>query len=191
MTSQWTSLEVVKLVIAALTPLTVVGLGVLIAARTRRVEDVRWANQLIVERRVELFGLTAPKLNKILCFGTFVGRWKELTPEAVLELKRELDEIMHTNRLMFSPEVFVAYHDLMSTCFRTFANVNKDALIRLPVRSAWGDRQSLAWWSEDMSGSFTSEEDRVTTQQAGDAYDALQRAFRADLYVTTTSTHLH
>lgn len=190
MTSPWTSLEIVKVAISAVTPLAVLGLGVMLASRTRKVDDVRWANQLIVQRRVELFGAVAPRLNALLCFATFVGRWKELTPAAVLAVKRDLDETVHTNRLLFSPAVFATYNAFMTTCFQIYANVDKDALLRLPVASKWGDRRNLQWWTDELHKMFVPEAEAVATEAVQQSYGALQAALRADLYVTTASALL-
>ena len=191
MSSPWTSLEVVKVAVSLLTPLTVVGLGFLIAGRTRRVDDLRWANQAVVQRRMELFQDLAPSLNKLLCFATFVGRWKELPPQAVLALKRELDEVVHTNRLLFSPEVFAAYSAFMSTFFEMWATVDGDALLKVAVSSRHGDRRNMPWWTPDMQLLFVDEQRRSTPEEVRQAYDALQAGLQRDLYVTTTSGTLH
>jgi hypothetical protein len=42
-----------------------------------------------------------PKLNKLLLLRLRVGRWKEITND-VLILKRDVDEVMFTNHLLFS-----------------------------------------------------------------------------------------
>jgi hypothetical protein len=76
----WTGYEVATLVVTALTPITVAGLGVFVARTSRRPERVQWANQTVITRRLEIFGQVAPRLNQLLCFATFVGGWKEISP---------------------------------------------------------------------------------------------------------------
>src|ERR1022692_4663720 len=78
MASAWNSLQYATLAVDALTPLTVAGLGYFVARTSRRLEQVQWANQTVVTRRLEIFSEIAPALNKLLCFATFVGRWKEI-----------------------------------------------------------------------------------------------------------------
>ena len=102
MTSNWNSLQIVTLIVQALTPLAVVGLGYFVARAGRRIERVQWANQTVVNRRLEIFTLVATPLNRLLCFGAFVGRWKEIEPSEAIKLKRDLDEIMYANRVLFS-----------------------------------------------------------------------------------------
>ena len=41
----WTSLEVVKLVVSALIPIAVVGVGYMVARATSRLESVQWATR--------------------------------------------------------------------------------------------------------------------------------------------------
>ena len=72
----WTSLEIVKLVVSVLTPLAVVVLGIFVARATARIEQSQWASQKVVENRLRIFDVAAPKLNRLFCFYTFVGRWK-------------------------------------------------------------------------------------------------------------------
>ena len=73
----WNAYEVATLAVTALTPVTVAGLGFFVARTGRRLEQVQWANQTVITRRLEIFGQVAPKLNQLLCFATFVGSWKE------------------------------------------------------------------------------------------------------------------
>jgi len=69
----WTSLEIVKLVMSALIPVTVIGLGYIVSRATNRLESVQWANQTVIQRRLDIFQQVAPKLNRLLCFAVFVG----------------------------------------------------------------------------------------------------------------------
>ena len=78
----------------------------------------------------------APKLNQLLCFGTFVGRWKEITPEQATGLKRHLDETMYastdTDALL---RVEIAY-DALGQQFREdlyVAQVSKPSLSSQPA----------------------------------------------------------
>jgi hypothetical protein len=185
----WTSLEIAKLAVGALTPLAVVGLGFLLARLTRRVEAVQWANQTVVTRRVELFTQVAPKLNQLLCFATFVGRWKEIRPEQATALKRDLDETMYSNRVLFSDELFTAYHAFMTTLFDMYASTDADAPLRAEIATALGNRRNLAWWENSMTDCF-SITNSSTIGEVLAAYDALGQRFRADLYMIHTQRPL-
>jgi hypothetical protein len=175
-------LAVAYVAVEALTPLAVVGLGFFMARLTRRMEAVQWANQTVVTRRVELFSEVAPKLNQLFCFATFVGRWKEITPEQATTLKRDLDEIIYANRMLFSDELFTAYRSFMASLFHMYASTDVDAPLRAHITTPLGDRRNLAWWEDALTSRFSaSNPSSIGEVQA--AYDALGHRFRADLYV--------
>ena len=132
MATQWNSLEIATLAVEALTPLTVAGLGIFIARASSRIEQVQWANQTVVTRRLDIFAQLAPGLNQLLCFATFVGGWKENQPRQAIALKRQLDETMYANKVLFSDPLFAAYQHFMTTLFAMYASTDADAHCGLP-----------------------------------------------------------
>jgi hypothetical protein len=60
MADSWSSVQIATLAVSALTPLTVAGLGVLLARTSRRIEQVQWANQTVVTRRLDIFAQLPP-----------------------------------------------------------------------------------------------------------------------------------
>ena len=182
MASPWNSLQVTTLVVSAATPLTVAVFGFYVARASQRIAQVQWANQTVVTRRLEVFGLVAPGLNQLLCFATFVGRWKEITPMQAIGLKRDLDETMYANRVLFSGELFEAYREFIAAQFSMYATTGGDAHLRAPLDSRWGDRRKLPWWREEMAGLFSPDKGG-SMDEIQRAYDLLSERFRADLYV--------
>jgi len=183
MAASWNSVQIVTLIVSALTPITVVVLGVMFARASRRIEQVQWANQTVVTRRLDIFDKLAPGLNQLLCFATFVGGWKEIGPTQAIGIKRTLDEIMYANRVLFSEELFAAYHRFMRTLFAMYATTGADAKVKAPIESEWGSRRDLLWWSDGM-GTLFSTDNVASIEDIQAAYDELGRQFRADLYVT-------
>jgi hypothetical protein len=181
--ASWNSLQVATLVVEALTPLTVAGLGIFIARASRRIEQVQWANQTVVSRRLDIFAQVAPSLNQLLCFATFVGGWKEIQPRQAIALKRKLDETMYASKVLFSDQLFAAYHHFMTALFAMYATTDADAHLRAPIDSQWGDRRNMPWWEDSMTSLF-SPHSIVSTDDAQAAYEQLAQRFRADLYVT-------
>jgi hypothetical protein len=184
MASSWTSVQIATLVVEALTPITVAALGVVFARTSRRIEQVQWANQTVVTRRLDIFAQLAPGLNQLLCFATFVGGWKEIQPKQAIAIKRQLDETMYANRVLFSGELFAAYHYFMITLFAMYATTDADARLRAPVKSQWGSRRNMPWWDEEAMASLFSPGDPASIDDIQAAYDQLSERFRADLYVT-------
>jgi hypothetical protein len=182
MADSWTSVQIVTVIVDALTPLTVAGFGAYLARASRRIEQVQWANQTVVTRRLDVFAKLAPGLNQLLCFATFVGGWKEIPPGQAIALKRQLDETIYANRVLFSEPLFAAYRQFMTTLFAMWAATGADALLRAPIDSKWGDRRKLHWWDESMASLFATSCSSIEDIQ--NAYDQLAERFRADLYVT-------
>lgn len=182
MADSWNSVQIVTVIVDAATPVTVAVLGVIFARASRKIEQVQRANQTVVTRRLDIYDKLAPGLNQLLCFATFVGGWKETDPRKAIEIKRGLDETMYANKVLFSDDLFNAYHHFMSVLFDMFGTTGADAKVRAPIESKWGSRRDLGWWDDTMPGRFTAEAAGVDDIQA--AYDALGEQFRADLYVT-------
>jgi hypothetical protein len=183
MADSWNSVQVVTLVVDALTPITVVVLGVLFTNASRRIEQVQWANQTVVTHRLDIFAQVAPGLNQLLCFATFVGGWKDIDPKKAIGLKRKLDETMYANKVLFSDELFAAYHQFMTKLFAMYAATGADARVRAPVESQWGNRRDLPWWDDSMNDLFSTG-NVASMDDIQAAYDEMSRQFRADLYVT-------
>lgn len=176
-------MQIATLAVAALTPITVAGLGVLFARTSRRIEQVQWANQTVVTRRLDIFAQLAPGLNQLLCFATFVGGWKEIQPRQAIGIKRQLDETMYANRVLFSGQLFAAYHQFMTALFAMYATTDADAHLRAPIESQWGNRRKMPWWDDSMTNLFSTD-NLASIDDIQAAYDQLAQRFRADLYVT-------
>jgi hypothetical protein len=179
----WTHLEIVKLVMSALIPIAVIGVGYIVSRATSRLESVQWANQTVIQRRLDIFQQVAPKLNRLLCFAVFVGSWKEITPADAIRIKREIDEIMYVDRVLFSPELFDAYLVFTRTVFELYARTDDDAPLRVAISSPLGNRRNLGWWDEAMEREF-SISDIPSFDEVQASHDALGERFRRDLYIT-------
>ncbi|QUR68127.1 hypothetical protein [Mycobacterium spongiae] len=185
----WIVFEAMKLAAAVLTPVAVIVLGYRLDRRLRSVEVVQRANQTVVTRRIEIFSVVTPKLNQLFCFGTFVGSWKQITPDQAILLKRQLDETMYANRVLFSNELFAAYEAFMLTLFDTYARADEDAPLRSPISSPLGDRRKMDWWRDEMATRFDTERP-TSAREIKQAYRVLGERWRADLYVTRASEPL-
>jgi hypothetical protein len=188
MASSWNSVQIATLAVQALTPLTVAGLGFFLARATRRLEQVQWANQTVVTRRLEIFGQVAPALNQLLCFATFVGGWKDIQPREAISLKRKLDETMYANRVLFSAPLFSAYQEFMATLFAMYATTDADAHLRVSIDSNWGSHRNMPWWQDSMNSLFSAE--TVSIEEIQAAYEQLAERFRGDLYITQNARPL-
>ena len=112
---------------------------------------------------------------------------ERITPIDVLTLKRELDEDLYVNRLLFEPHFFEAYLDFMGLLFRTYAAAERDALIRALVVSEFGDRRSLGWWLPAHSDLFAGDQ----IPSLGDVRSRLRSARRGMAGRAVCHCHCH
>ena len=154
--SVWNSLEIVKLIVSVMTPMTIVFLGYLVNRMVQRLEQARWANQKVIEKRILVFDKVAPLFNDIYCYFRYIGNWKKLSPVDIIEAKRTLDKEMHINSPLFSHEFMDLYRQFRDLCFRPFSGVGKDAKLRASIDSADGNRRKVfgAEWSEEWDKMF-------------------------------------
>ena len=161
------------------TPLTVACVGYFLNQRLKSIDDAQWQNRKITEKRIALFDAIAPDLNKVFCFCTFLGYWKDISPKEMLEAKRELDKTININRHLLSVNFYDSYEEFIHLAFRTFTGWGQDARIRAAIASGMADRKKHAnyeWCSE-----FASMFDEETIPPADEfqaSYNSVMGALR-------------
>jgi hypothetical protein len=83
-----------------------------------------------VDQRFKLWEKVSPGMNDIYCYFLRVGNWKELDGQKVLARKRELDGLMYSNQIMWSPSFFKTYERFMTEAFRTYRGSGLNAALR-------------------------------------------------------------
>lgn len=147
------AVKAVELLISALTPIIGGIIAWRLASITKKIEKKQWANQKLIEKRLEVYDEIIPRLNDLYCFYTYVGNWKELSPGEVIGIKRFLDKKVYTYGTLFSAELITDYQRLMETAFQMFGEFGTDARIR----SSATRRQILPGWQEAWSAYFAEE----------------------------------
>jgi len=140
--------EIAKLVVAMLTPVVVVMVGFWVNKRIKDLEQYQWANQKVIEKRIDFYFLVAPLLNDILCFYTYVGEWKKTKPIDILERKRELDRIFSITSPLLPTMVLEHYQDFVGECFETFTGWGQDAKLCTSFdrrKDAFGNEWENTW----------------------------------------------
>lgn len=130
MATEWNSSEIAKLATSCATPIVVGCLGVYIHRITKRFEQFQWRNQKLIEKRLAIYDELAPQLNDILCYFTYVGRWKDCSPPSIIEMKRNVDRNIYLAQPLFSQDFFNACMDFISCCYQTYTGWGNDAKLR-------------------------------------------------------------
>lgn len=181
--TQWPPLEIAKLIVGVLTPLSVALLGWLFSRQLKRLDLSNWTNQKLIEKRLAIYDEIAPRLNKLLCFFTWVGYWKTVSPADAILAKRELDRTLNIYRHVFETEVYDAYQDYIHALFETYTGPGHDARLRALIQGPDGDRRADCsyGWDEAWTASFSEPGKVADKAEVRARYQALMAALTRSL----------
>ncbi|WP_457444993.1 hypothetical protein [Roseateles sp. P5_E4] len=185
--AQWPTLEIAKLIVGVLTPLSVALLGWLFSRQLKRLDLSNWTNQKLIEKRLAIYDDIAPKLNQLLCFFTWVGYWKIISPADAIHAKRDLDRTLNIYRHVFEAEVYKTYQAYIHVLFETYTGAGHDARLRALVQGPDGDRRtdSAYAWSEAWNPCFSEPRNAAGKDQVLATYKDLMAALTRSLGVGT------
>jgi hypothetical protein len=152
----WNSLEAAKLLASLLTPVLLLVLGIWVHRVSKRFDAAQWKNQKVVEKRLDVYAQLAPLLNRLLCFYTYVGDWKELTPPTIVQTKRDIDRIFYVNQYVLSTEVASRYHEFIALCF-DMKRGHGATLYESRLLTSAKPRQQLPGWDSEWDGLFAEQ----------------------------------
>ena len=156
----WNSLEITKIFLAILTPITILLLTFQLnksqsAERETREAAVRSEIQErarvteVTKQRVKLWSDISPLMNDLYCYYLYVGHWKEISPEQVLAKKRQLDKLVYSNRPFFSENFISKYNDFMFSAFNTRNGWGEDAKLKTsPIRDKDKGKEKMFYFDQ-------------------------------------------
>lgn len=122
-------LDFIKTIATVAVPVVVAVLGHRLSRRLKLWESNQWRNQELIKARLQYYGQLAPMINDLMCYLTFVGHWKDLTPPEIIKIKREADRLFHSVSPLYSQQARDAYRAFISACFREYSGWGQDARI--------------------------------------------------------------
>lgn len=175
--------ELVQTLAAISVPIVVAVVGYRLNQRLKLWEASQWRNQELIKARLRYFGELAPMLNDLMCYVTFIGRWKELTPPDVVAIKRDSDRLLFSVAPLFSQASVDAYQEFLGHCFQMRGRWGADARIRsgfVRRRETAGDVWRSEWerMFTHTEGDEIKESDMAATLAA---YDRLLAALVEDV----------
>jgi len=175
----WENLVIAALILAVLTSIMMIVLAFRFSRIIKGMKKKQRSNQKLVEKRMEVFGMMAPKLNDIYCFFCYIGNWTEMTPPDILRLKRDLDKDMNIYAKLFSDDLNNHYRMFMLLCFVSKSGWEHDE----KLKSMYALRQEkCAGWNEEWKDYFDTN-NVVEATRIKERYDALIDSFKNDLVV--------
>lgn len=178
-----TWLDLVKTLAAVAVPVVVAVVGYRLNQRVKQWEASQWRNQELIKARLRYYDQLAPMVNDLMCYLTFLGRWRDLTPPDVLQLKRDTDRLFYSISPLFSQQAVEAYQSFIATCFQTFRGWGLEPRIRSGFVYRRDARPTS--WDPSWNSHFTHAENvSVTEDDQGKvrtAYDRLLAALAEDI----------
>src|SRR5574344_960900 len=150
MDNTWNSIPLINMVISILTPVTVVTIGYILDRNLKRMENKQFINQKIIDKRISFYDTVVPLLNDILCYHLYIGNWKELSIDKIIEYKRKLDKEFNIYSPLFSGNIMQKYEQFMELCYSTMNGWGNDATIK----SSYTNRQRYAIWGKNDENKF-------------------------------------
>lgn len=163
----WNSLEIAKFVVSIITPLIILFLGIWINKRLKMLEQLQWANQRLIEKRLQIYEQLVPLLNDILCYFTFIGSWKEFQPDQVVKLKKTVDKIVYVNSPLFAKEFLIKYNTFIELCYSTYSGWGNYAKLRTTFQRR---KDSNPNWKIDWEDCFADKTEITEPTQIKNAY---------------------
>jgi hypothetical protein len=152
----WTSLEIAKLVASLLTPIAVAIIGYFISSRLKSLDHRQWRSQKLIEKRLSVYDDLVPDLNRLLCYFTYVGEWRDVSPKDIVKLKRQIDRKTHLNAPLFSSDFHASIEKFLHHCFQTYNDWGHDA----KLKTSFGRRKESApqFWQPEWEQCFAIED---------------------------------
>lgn len=177
----WT--EILQAIGAISVPFVVAIVGFVLARSQNR-------NTELLKVRLDYYRLLAPGLNRLMCYMTFIGTWRDDSPPQIIEQKRQLDHTFFCAAPLFSPGVLKSYTALMTETFSTFNDWGEDAKIRSnPYRRRQSWRCGQPWdsaWDRLFAFDDAATISAQRLRNYRELYDALIGQMVKDLAVTRT-----
>ena len=167
-------LEILKLIVSAVIPIVVVVFGWKINRQIKKVEYSNWANQKVVEKKLNLFDEIAPKLNDMYCFYLFIGNWKELSPSDIIGIKRQLDKKVYIYKSILGQDFFETYLSFMAEAFTVYTGAGEDAKINADGMECRSVHSSKPW---NTAWDTCFREDMFNEEKFICSYEKLMTAF--------------
>ena len=165
----WNSLEVTKFIASLALPLVLIYITSVASAKLRDIDNNQKAmtqqtiiatenNKRIYDLRSSIYQEISIRLNEVYSYIYYVGRWKELSPQRILENKRFCDEHMYANQPLFSPEFFKTYIDFMNIAYNTYSGEGEDAKLQTDLNPHKKYYKGSLEWNDKWDDMFFIEE---------------------------------
>jgi hypothetical protein len=175
----WNSLEATKIFASLLTPLVVAIFGFFISRRLKQLDLQQWRSQKLIEKRLAVYDDLVPDLNRLFCYFTYVGDWRDINPPEVIAMKRSIDRKIYLATPLFSPSFFEKTTGFMQFCYKTFNDWGRDATLKTKFERRKQSRPND--WKAEWDHCFATEVSELDAIKK--AYQELVETISSDIGV--------
>lgn len=173
-------LQLISTLAAIAVPIVVAVVGYRLNQRLKLWEASQWRNQELIKARLQYFDRLAPMLNDLMCYFTYIGRWKELTPPDVIAIKREADRLFLSVAPLFSQRAVDEYQEFSRLCFAMGSGWGLDARLRTGFTTRREAPAGVPWRAE-WEQLFVPADEIPKEKAFKDGYDRLLAALVEDI----------
>lgn len=173
------TIEILKLIASALTSISVVIIGLFINKRLKVFEHKQWKNQKLIEKRLEIYSELFPLYNDLLCYYTFVGNWKDLSPDNIIRYKRIIDKKVNLSIPLFSKGFVLECNRFVDLCYESYNGWGKDAKLRTTIQ--YRKEFFSGNWNQNWDVLFCDRESCTNVHEIEDAYSNIMKAFSKEI----------
>lgn len=171
--------EILKLFVSSLAPISVVITGLFINKRLKVFEHKQWKNQKLIEKRLEIYSEIAPLYNDLLCYYTFVGNWKDLSPDNIVKYKRIIDKKINLAVPLFSEEFVIECNKFIELCYKLYNGWGEDAKLRTTIKHR---KESYSEnWNKNWDAIFCNDKDCTNIGDIRKAYLNIMKVFSKEI----------
>lgn len=174
----WNSLEVAKLIVGLCMPLALVFIGVIIRRFERRLEGQIEAMRFGRNWKKEVYDEMSNDLNSLFCAFNYVGDWRRMSPDEIIQAKRQIERKFYAYAPIFSESTIQKLDALMRAAFVVERGRQEALLIRANV-----DRysESAIQWREEDRAKFVNSSERIKRQEFNSFFDDFRVSLFYDL----------
>ncbi|HSZ32981.1 MAG TPA: hypothetical protein VK772_06705 [Puia sp.] len=178
----WNSLEIMKLVIGAVTPMLIAFFGLYLNKKLKKLEQIQWRNQKLIEKRLTIYDDLAPLLNDLYCYFNFIGNWKEVAPSDVVNMKRIIDKKVYLAAPLFSRPFFTECMVFINLCYETKFGMGQNAKLRTRFLGEKGRQRVFAGnWDNAWNDLFSTESEISNSEDIRVSYYKIRDIFSDEI----------
>jgi len=153
------TIEIVKAFAAVLMPIVIAIFGFFIHKYKKDFDSKFDLQRDIFARRFMHYEEISSLCNDIYCFHALVGHYKSITPEMVIEKKRQLEALVFSTLPLWNDDFCMAVNDFLIACYETQRGRNTNAISLADIERHREERDE---WNPEWEKYFLKKETRET-----------------------------